>query len=123
MSSKRSLRISDDCNRSPAAAEEAWSVIVVDEKEVVRRVVTLIKLDDSIVAPGLISATVQAGQAHLIDRTPGALILEVFGAPDDVEGVIRSFPSNGVIELARPGEIVMTRGAKPTSDTTLPRPA
>jgi acetolactate synthase-1/3 small subunit len=97
--------------------EEAWSVTQIEEKDAVCRAVALVKLDESVVGPGIVAGMVKAGQAHLLDRTTGAVILELFGTPQDVEGVIATFPPHAVIELAQPGEIVMTRGAKPTSTT------
>jgi len=103
--------------------EEAWSVAAVDDKDVVCRGMALLKLDESIVEPRLIAGIVAAGQARLIDRTAGAVILEICGTPEQVENTIQLFLPAGVIELARPGELVMRRGADPTSATKAPQPS
>jgi len=103
--------------------EEAWSVSAVDAADVVCRAVALVKLDESIVPAEVLRAALESGASHLVDRTSETLILELFGTPQDLDRMIASFPPEGVIEIARPGELVMLRGASPTSDATFPRPA
>jgi acetolactate synthase I/III small subunit len=100
--------------------EEAWSVAAVDAEEAVCRAMALVKLDESMVEPGLVATTLESGTAHLIDRSDGAVILELFGTIDDVNRVLASFPPGAIIELARPGELVMMRGFRRTSETASP---
>jgi acetolactate synthase I/III small subunit len=100
--------------------EEAWSVASVDRQEVVCRAMALVKLSESLIDAGLVATTLESGSVHLVDQSAGAVILEVFGTIEEVDRVLASFPPNAIIELARPGELAMTRGARPTSDTASP---
>jgi acetolactate synthase I/III small subunit len=100
--------------------EEAWNVSTVDAADVVCRAVALVKLDESIVPPEALNATLESGAGHLVDRTGDTVILELFGTPQELDRIIASFPPAGMIEIARPGELIMSRGAGPTSDATPP---
>ncbi len=101
--------------------EEVWSLREAQPADVVRREAALVKVRDSAPIREWIAALPASGAARVAEQSGGAAILEVFGAPEDVDRTIRSLPQESIIELARLGQFVMLRGAQPTTDVTPPQ--
>jgi acetolactate synthase I/III small subunit len=50
-------------------------------------------------------------RARAIDVTPSALVVELTGTPDKIDGLIEVLRPCGIIELVRTGAVAMARGA------------
>ena len=50
-------------------------------------------------------------RARAIDVTPSALVVELTGTPDKIDGLIEVLRPAGIIELVRTGAVAMARGA------------
>ena len=97
--------------------EEAWNVVEVDSTTAVRRAVALVKLNEPI-AKAPVSEMLASGRARLVERKAGVTILEISGAPEEVDETIGTLPREAILEIARPGDLVMARGEKPTTSVT-----
>ncbi|EPX64575.1 Acetolactate synthase small subunit [Cystobacter fuscus DSM 2262] len=51
-------------------------------------------------------------RARAIDVTPSALVVELTGTPDKIDGLIEVLRPAGIIELVRTGAVAMARGAR-----------
>lgn len=51
-------------------------------------------------------------RARAIDVTPSALVVELSGTPDKIDGLIEVLRPSGIIELVRTGAVAMERGAR-----------
>jgi acetolactate synthase-1/3 small subunit len=100
--------------------EDVWSVRRVERSEVVRREAALIKFIEDSVPGELVNAVVGSGAARVIERSGGAAILEIVGAPEEVDDVIGSLPPTSILEVARLGQLVMARGHQQTTVATPP---
>jgi acetolactate synthase small subunit len=100
--------------------EEVWSVRRVEGSEVVRREAALIKFNEDSVPSELVSAVVGSRAARVIERSGGATILEIVGAPEEVDDAIGSLPPESILEIARLGQLVMARGPQQTTIATPP---
>jgi len=99
--------------------EEAWNVTAVDMTSAVRRSVALVKVDEAI-AGASVAALLGSDRARLVERAGGATILEISGLPDEVDAAIDGLPRAAIVEIARPGDLVMARGQQPTTSVTSP---
>ncbi|MEE8121758.1 MAG: acetolactate synthase small subunit, partial [Anaerolineales bacterium] len=52
-------------------------------------------------------------RARAVDVTPDAIIVEITGIEDKIEGLLDVLRPFGIIEIARTGRIAMTRGFDP----------
>src|SRR6266403_5075445 len=52
-------------------------------------------------------------RARVIDVCPGSIVIEITGSEAKVNGLIEILATYGIVELARTGRVVMTRGLKP----------
>ena len=95
--------------------EEVWGVRRVERSDVVRRETALVKFLEDAVHGERVSALVGSGAARVLERSDGAAILEIVGAPDEVDDAIGSLPPASILEIARPGQLVMTRGRQQTT--------
>jgi acetolactate synthase I/III small subunit len=51
-------------------------------------------------------------RARAIDVTPTAMVMELTGTPEKIDGLIELLRPHGIIELARTGTVAMARGAR-----------
>ncbi len=54
-------------------------------------------------------------RARVVDVTPGALVVEITGTQDKLDGLIEMLRPYGVLELVRTGAVAMTRGLEGTA--------
>src|SRR5579864_6895187 len=100
--------------------EEVWAVKSVKSSDVVRRELALIKLRENAEFAELVSAIIRSGAAQLIERSGGAVILEIVGEVDEVNDMVGSLPPDSILEIARAGQLVMARGYQKTTVVTSP---
>jgi acetolactate synthase small subunit len=99
--------------------EAVWGVRQVESRDVIRREVALVKIMEN-AADQLPGTTVLPGAARVIESSGGAAILEIVGTPEEVDGIIGSWPPTSILEIARLGHLVMVRGSGQTTTVTAP---
>jgi acetolactate synthase-1/3 small subunit len=86
------------------------SVEEVSHEPSVVRELALIKVR----APESVRAAVmqlcEVFRARMVDVAPDALVVEITGAPEKVDGLLEMLRSYGVVEMVRTGAIAMRRG-------------
>jgi acetolactate synthase-1/3 small subunit len=111
----RPSRVASCLNR----LEEVWGVRQVESRDVIRREVALVKIMENAVEQ-LPGTTLLSGAARVIESSGGAAILEIVGTPEEVDSVIGFLPPASILEMARPGQLVMVRGSDQTTMVTPP---
>ncbi|HET6611135.1 MAG TPA: acetolactate synthase small subunit [Kofleriaceae bacterium] len=59
-------------------------------------------------------------RARVIDVATSALVVEITGAEDKIQGLVEVLAPFGIIEMVRTGAVAMRRGAGETQDATEP---
>jgi acetolactate synthase-1/3 small subunit len=95
--------------------EEVWSVRELEPSDAVTRELAVVKVSAAALATERVASSVAAGSTRVLERNADTAILEITGAPPDVEAVVRALPPALVIEVARLGPLVMSRGAQATT--------
>jgi acetolactate synthase-1/3 small subunit len=99
--------------------EEVWGARCVERSDLIRRETALVKCMEDVVLEDTI--TLGAVAARLIERRDGTAVLEIAGAPEEVDDAIGSLPPASILEITRLGQLVMARGRQQTTVVTLPR--
>jgi acetolactate synthase-1/3 small subunit len=98
--------------------EEVWSVRQFQPSELVRRELALIKVVAAAVGAEPVVSLMARGTMRVIELNDHTAILEGTGPPEDVDEVIRSLPPASIVEVARLGPLMMSRGPQPTTVTS-----
>jgi acetolactate synthase-1/3 small subunit len=100
-------------HRLEASLEKLVDVLLaenVSERAVIERDLALIKVAaDQSSRPHLMDLA-KVFRARVIDVAPESLILEVSGAVDKIDGLLEVLRPYGILEMARTGQVAMTRG-------------
>jgi acetolactate synthase-1/3 small subunit len=102
--------------------EEVWSVRELQPADAVTRELAVVKVVAAAVGVEPVVSFVAAGSTRVLERNADTAILEVTGSSADVEAVVRALPTASVVEIARLGPLVMSRGAQPTTAARPPMP-
>jgi len=102
--------------------EEVWSVRELQPADAVTRELAVVKVVAAAVGVEPVVSLVAAGSTRVLERNADTAILEVTGSSADVEAVVRALPTASVVEIARLGPLVMSRGAQPTTAARPPIP-
>ena len=78
----------------------------------VQRDLALIKVRASAEARPSVLQLCAVFRAHVVDVAPDAMVLEITGTNDKLDGFLQVLEPVGVIEMVRTGLIAMTRGAQ-----------
>ena len=116
-------------HRLEASLEKLVDVLLaenVSDRSVIERDLALIKVTaDQSSRPHLMELA-KVFRARVIDVAPESLILEVSGAVDKIDGLLEVLRPYGILEMARTGQVAMTRGSdvlRPPSSPTQRQPA
>lgn len=82
----------------------------VSRQPAVTRDMALIKVKASPERRGEINNLAHIFRARIVDVAPDSVIVEITGTEDKVEGMIELLRPIGILEMARTGQIAMTRG-------------
>jgi len=108
----------DDVTAKRVAANLYKLVNVVQVNDVtedpsVMRDLALIKVRADSTARAEVLQLCDVFRARAVDVTPEALIVEITGTEDKIEGLLDVLRPFGVLEMARTGQIAMVRGSQP----------
>ena len=101
--------------------EEVWSVRQFQPSELVRRELALVKVTAVAVACESVSTLIASGSARVIALNGETAILEIAGQAEDVHDAVGALPQASIVESARIGPLVMSRGSQPTTDAAPPQ--
>jgi acetolactate synthase I/III small subunit len=97
---------------------EVLKVVDVTNERVVERETALVKVCAPPSTRHAIVGTVGACGATILDVGASTMVLEIAGAPDDVERFLAAIRPFGIQEMMRTGRIAMTRGASERTATS-----
>jgi acetolactate synthase-1/3 small subunit len=81
----------------------------------VSRDLALIKVQADASKRAEVLQVIEVFRARVVDVTPGALIAEITGTEDKIDGLLDVLRPFGIIEMARTGTVAMARGSKAPS--------
>ncbi len=81
----------------------------------VSRDLALIKVQADASKRAEVLQVIEVFRARVVDVTPGALITEITGTEDKIDGLLDVLRPFGIIEMARTGTVAMSRGAEAPS--------
>jgi acetolactate synthase-1/3 small subunit len=85
-------------------------VLILDENTVQRELALLkIRVDNSEIRREIIDYT-NIFRGHIVDVSPGSVIVEITGSPDKLDSFINLIRRYGIIELSRTGVTALSRG-------------
>ncbi len=86
------------------------------------RDLALIKVSANAEQRAQVLQIIEVFRARVVDVVPEALIIEITGTEDKLQGLVEVLRPFGIIEMVRTGSIAMTRGAKgiPVDPTFVP---
>jgi acetolactate synthase-1/3 small subunit len=87
------------------------SVDDVTHRATVTRSLALIKVAAPEAARPRVMDIVRIFRASVVDLAPGSLVIETTGTEDKVEALVEMLRPYGLLEIARTGVVVMTRGS------------
>ena len=97
---------------------EVLKVVDVTNERVVERETALVKVCAPPSTRHAIVGTAGACGATILDVGASTMVLEIAGAPDDVERFLAAIRPFGIQEMMRTGRIAMTRGASERTATS-----
>jgi acetolactate synthase I/III small subunit len=100
--------------------EEIWSVRELQPSDAVTRELAVVKVAAAALGTEPVVSLVATGSTRILERNADTAILEITGASADVEAVVRALPPASVVEVARLGPLVMSRGAQATTAANPP---
>ncbi len=112
------LRADDDtAKRMVANLYKLVNVLRVDElhEAAVVRELALIKVGVGQAERGQVLQLCDVFRARPVDISPDAIVIEISGAQDKIDGLVDVLRPYGIQEMVRTGAIAMTRGATPAS--------
>jgi acetolactate synthase-1/3 small subunit len=102
--------------------EEVWGVRELQPSDAVTRELAVVKIAAAAVDAEPVASWVAAGATRVLERNAVTAILEVTGSSADVDAVVRALPWALVVEVARLGPLVMSRGSQATTVAQPPVP-
>lgn len=84
---------------------------VTDEAAVVREL-ALVKVKAPPASRAEILQLAQVFRARVVDVAPAALMVEITGTQDKIDGLLEVLRPFGILEMVRTGAVAMTRGAE-----------
>ena len=91
--------------------EDVSSVEEVDPAHAVQRELALVKIARTDRTTAQLSSLVGVAAARIVDSSETTAIVELVGAPQEVDAAIAAMRKVGVLEIARMGQVAMARGA------------
>jgi acetolactate synthase-1/3 small subunit len=108
------MRADDDAaRRVEANLYKLVNVIAVEDVShapTIVRELALIKVRASEQVRATVMQLCEAFKARMLDVTPEALVVEITGAQDKIDGLVEMLQPYGILELVRTGAVAMTRG-------------
>lgn len=94
----------------------------VTHEPIIVRDLALIKVSADAEQRPQVLQIVEVFRARVVDVVPEALVVEITGTEDKLQGLVEVLRPFGIIEMVRTGSIAMTRGAKgiPVDPTFVP---
>ena len=94
----------------------------------ISRSLALIKVEAREESRHRLMELVRVFRARVVDLAPQSLIIEITGAEDKIDALVEVLRPFGILEMARTGQVAMTRGEQPgdekqTSADTARNPA
>lgn len=119
------VRTDDDAaHRLEANLYKLVNVLAVEDVShapTVVRELALIKVRANADVRAAVMQLCEVFRARVVDVTPEALVIEITGTQDKLDGLIEMLRPYGVLELVRTGAVAMTRGHETTAaDETSP---
>jgi acetolactate synthase-1/3 small subunit len=102
--------------------EEVWSVREVPASEAVTRELAVVKIAAAVIGAEPFVSFFARGAMRVLESDGETAILEVTGSSAEVDAVVLALPRALVLEVARLGPLVMSRGAQPTTVARPPTP-
>ena len=87
----------------------------VSQSPAVMRDLALIKVRATAEERPQVLQIVEVFRARVVDVTPDALMVEITGTEDKIEGLLDVLRPFGIIEMARTGTVAMRRGSEATT--------
>jgi acetolactate synthase-1/3 small subunit len=81
----------------------------------VSRDLALIKVSATADQRAQVLQVVEVFRARVVDVAPGALVVEITGTEDKIQGLVEVLEPFGIIEMVQTGVVAMTRGAEAIS--------
>lgn len=91
-------------------------VEVLEENEIIKRELMMIKVKNSPQTRADILAAVEVYRAKVIDYTTGELCVEITGDPNKIDAFVKLMIPFGVIEMCRTGIVALERGSNTLLD-------
>jgi acetolactate synthase-1/3 small subunit len=83
-------------------------------ESVVARELALVKVNCADHSRSEIMQIINCFRARTVDIADGELVIEVTGAHEKLDAMLRLLQKYGILEIARTGEIILARGLQPT---------
>ena len=90
--------------------EDVLSVEEINPAHAVQRELALIKIARNQATTSRLSSLAGAGGVRILDDHGTTAIVEIVGSPQEVDEAIGAMQELGVLEVARMGQVAMTRG-------------
>ena len=114
----------DTADRIEANLYKLVNVLRVEDtarRATVTRELALVKVRADVMSRAHVMQVCDVFRARVIDVAPEALICEITGARDKIDGLVQVLAPYGVLELVRTGAVAMVRGADAPAAAELPR--
>jgi acetolactate synthase-1/3 small subunit len=95
--------------------EEVWGVRQLQPSDALTRELAVVKVAVDALGVEPVVSLVAAGSMRVVERHADTAIVEITGASADVDAIVHALPRVSVVEIARLGPLVMSRGADPTT--------
>jgi len=112
----------DDARRIEANLYKLVDVIDVEDTSraaTVTRELALVKVHADVATRSQVMQVCELFRARVVDVAPEALICEITGAADKIDGLVGILSPFGIVEMVRTGAVAMVRSAECTEPRTL----
>ncbi len=88
-------------------------VVNLTDKPTIERELALIKVSSNPEIRKELLQIAEVFRARVVDMGTEALVFEITGTPNKIDGLIEVLSQFGIVEIGRTGRLAMTRGAEP----------
>lgn len=98
---------------------EVYKIIELESNAVTREMI-LVKLKCTDANRGQIIDVVELFRAHAVDVSPQSITIEATGTTEKLEALVTMLSPYGIIELAKSGQVALSRGSRSINEKNRP---